>query len=144
MLDLEVGSAARILALGLNMRYRLGKNYYEAYTGDFITFKASKQIYKSYQWEFGDGNRTNESKSHIAINRYEEAGSYVVYLTVYDEVNKKSKTIYVDVIVKDTKIQMITSYRVRAVAISLFVFASVEFGLNLGGVFDESVYEYDD
>ena len=110
------------------MRYRLGKNYYEAYTGDVITFKASKQIYKSYQWDFGDGTMTPESKSHIATHRFEEAGLYVVYLTVYDEVNKKSKIIAVDVIVKDTKIQMLTSYRVRAVAISLFVFASVEFG----------------
>lgn len=104
----------------------MGSKDYQAYTGEVITFEASKRFYKSYQWDFGDGTMTPDLVSRRATHKFEEAGSYLVSLTVYDELDNKPKTITADVTVKDSKIQMMKKYWALSAAALLFVFTMVD------------------
>ena len=121
----------------------MGRKDYKACTGDVVTFQASRTFCKSYQWDFGDGNMTPKSLSRRATHKYEEAGSYIVSLTVCDGPDNKARTISVDMTVKDTATQTLKNYWFTAVAILLFAFAGLEALLNFDVFEDESTEDAD-
>jgi len=123
--DPALDDDAAIRAPGLKTKVKSGKTAFQAYTGEVITFEASKQGCESYEWDFGDGRNANFLKSHRVTHKFEEAGSFAVELTFVSE--NTTKTITAGIDVNDRNCTKVTKYGTKVVGYLAVAFAVIEY-----------------